>query len=158
MPDFLASLLVFAVIVSMFLYSWNNVVMNQGSFDLEDRMSSEAYYTTTFLVSTPGYPENWTNETVEIPGFASSDNVLDTEKLEEFRKLEYNDQRMLLQAGNYYMVFQDPEENMIELDGEPLEFGEEPQNATTVVPLARNVLLNRSNSFENAEMRYIVWR
>lgn len=158
MPDFLASLLVFAVIISIFLYSWNTVLSNQDKFSEEDSMRTEAYYTTTFLVTTSGHPEDWTNETVRIPGFASSENVVEAAKLEEFRDISYDRQRDLLQAGNFRLVFEDRENEVLELDGEPLEFGEEPDGASTVVPMTRNVLVNRSTGVEEAEMRYLVWR
>lgn len=105
MPDFLASIAVFAAIASVFLFSWNSVIANQGQFADTDNLRTEAHYTTTFLVSTPGYPDNWTHETVEIPGFATKDNLLQQNKIEEFSKLTYEQQKRLFTVEDFYLSF-----------------------------------------------------
>lgn len=159
MPDFIGSLLVFSVVLTVFLFSWNSVEANQNKFGTENQMRQDAYYTTTFLVSTQGYPEDWTNSTVEIPGFTSeSDNVISTDKLREFRELSYKKQKKLLGARNFYLVFKDEEDNIIQLDSENIEYGEKPVNASTVVPITRNVLIDRPSNMVDAEMKYVVWR
>jgi hypothetical protein len=156
MPDFLASLAVFAIVVSIFLFSWNAVVSNQGDFSQSESMRTEAYYTATFLVSTSGYPDDWNSSTVEVPGFASSDNIIETEKLSRFRNLSYSDQKLLLQAPDYRLVFRNNSQ-ILRLNGEPLDYGVEPSNSSNVIVIDRNVQLNYENREENAEMRYIVW-
>jgi len=61
---------------------------------MEDQIRQDAYYTTTFLVSTQGYPADWNQSTVEIVGLASeSDNVISAQKLREFRKISYERQK-----------------------------------------------------------------
>ena len=158
MPDFIGSILVFSAVITIFLFSWNSVESNQQKFAAEDQISQDAYYTTTFLVSTQGYPENWNNSTVDIPGFASeSDNVLSAQKLREFRKISYDRQKRLLGARNFHLVFRNDIE-VIELDSEKLEYGQKPVNASTIVPLTRNVLIDTSDESIDAEMRYLVWR
>lgn len=156
MPDFLASLALFGVVVSIFLFSWNSVISNQGDFSESDQMRSEAYYTATFLVSTPGYPENWNSSTVEVPGFASSDNIIKPDKLSEFRNLSYRQQKLLLQAQDYRMVFRNSS-GVIKLEEEPLEYGKEPENASNAVVINRNVLIDFPVERQEAEMRYVVW-
>lgn len=158
MPDFMGSLIVFGIVLSIFLFSWNSVQANQDQFDVEQEMRQDARYTTTFLVSTPGYPEDWNNSTVEIPGFAgSSDNVLSGEKLREFRNVSYESQKSLLGAENFRLVFRN-QTDVMQLDSRDLDYGEKPVDASTVVPVTRNVLVNRSGALEDAEMRYVVWR
>lgn len=106
MPDFMGSIIVFSAVITIFLFSWNSVVDNQEQINLEDQMRQDAYYTTTFLVSTPGIPENWTTENVEVPGFATEDNVLQKTKLENFSKISYTRQRRLLRATNFFLEFE----------------------------------------------------
>lgn len=156
MPDFLASLAMFGVVVSIFLFSWNTVISNQGDFSRSETMRTEAYYTATFLVSTPGYPDDWNSSTVEIPGFASSDNILEHEKLSEFRDLNYRQQKLLLQASEFHLIFRNST-GRIELDGRPLEYGQEPVGPSNTVVINRNVLLSLPGSTKEAEMRYVVW-
>lgn len=158
MPDFMGSIIVFSAVITIFLFSWNSVVDNQEQFNLEDQMRQDAYYTTTFLVSTPGYPENWNNSTVDIPGFASSsDNILSAEKLREFRKISYDRQKILLGARNFNLVFRN-ETDIVEINSEKLSYGEKPVNASTVIPLTRNVLIESTDGGIDAEMSYVVWR
>lgn len=156
MPDFLASLALFGIVVSIFLFSWNTVVSNQGDFSQSENMRSEAYYTATFLVSTPGYPEDWNNSTVEIPGFASSDNIIEPEKLAEFRNLTYREQKLLLQAPDYRLIFRNSSQ-ILDLNGEPLDYGRPPSNSANTVVINRDVLINYPDGRQDAEMRYIVW-
>lgn len=158
MPDFLGSILVFTIVISIFMFSWSSVQNNQQKFSLEDDMRQNAYYTTTFLVSTPGYPENWNSSNVEIPGFAnSSDNVVSDQKLREFRDLSYDRQKAILGVGNFRLSFHN-KTDILYLDSEELDFGKKPVNASTVVPVNRNVIVNKSGTIVDAEMRYVVWR
>ncbi|MFQ3275176.1 MAG: hypothetical protein ACI9LV_000469 [Candidatus Nanohaloarchaea archaeon] len=156
MPDFLASLALFGVVVSIFLFSWNAVISNQGDFSESEQMREEAYYTATFLVSTKGYPSDWNSSTVEIPGFASSDNIIEPEKLSEFRNISYRQQKLLLQAQNYRLVFRNTS-GIINLNGKPLDYGLKPANPSNTVVINRNVLIDFPKSRKEAEMRYIVW-
>lgn len=156
MPDFLGSLLVFTVILTIFLYSWSTVLDNRNKFGPEEDIRRDAHYTATFLVSTPGYPENWDNTTVEIPGFASPENVLQPGKLKEFRKLEYEEQRKLLQAANFSINFTS-DGSTVQLDGEPLFYGKNHENADNIIVINRNVLINKSSGLVDARMRYLVW-
>jgi hypothetical protein len=156
MPDFLASLALFGIVVSIFLFSWNTVVSNQGDFSQSEGMRTEAYYTATFLVSTPGYPDGWNSSTVEIPGFASSDNIVEPEKLAEFRELSYEEQKILLQAPEYRLTFRNSTD-LLELNDEPLDYGRDSSDADNIAVINRDVLINYPDGKQNAEMRYIVW-
>lgn len=105
MPDFFASLVVFGVILVIFLSTWNSVLDNQIGYAQEEKIDLRATHTTAFLVTTPGFPENWEEDGVEpeIPGFATPSNILQMEKLEAFSEFDYADQRRLLQTRNFYM-------------------------------------------------------
>lgn len=107
LPDFLASIAIFGAITAVFLFSWNSVISNQGEFSQSQNMRTEARYTTTFMVSTAGYPEDWNASTVEIPGFASGDNLLQHEKIQEFGKLDYEAQKRLLTVENFLLEFRE---------------------------------------------------
>lgn len=107
LPDFLASVAIFGAITAVFLFSWNSVIANQGQLSDSQNMRTEARYTTTFLVSTSGYPEDWNSSNVEIPGFASEDNFLQHERIEEFSKLSYEEQKRLFTVENFLLEFRD---------------------------------------------------
>lgn len=158
MADFLASLVVFAVLISMFLYAWNTVVTDQTRLGVESQKISEVDNTVVFLVNTPGYPEDWNSTNVEIPGFASAENFIEQEKLDEWREISYERQTQLLLTNNYYMNIRNDEGEIIEVEGERYSFGEEPENPETVVPTRRIILFNTSDKTKEAELEYVVWR
>ncbi|MFB6208501.1 MAG: hypothetical protein ABEJ69_04060 [Candidatus Nanohaloarchaea archaeon] len=156
-PDFLASLAIFTLIIGMFLVPWNTIVSSQTRFDVEKEMKEDAIRTTTFMVSTPGYPEDWDANSVRIPGFASEDNVLDSEKLAAFDSLSYQKQRRLLRAQNFYLELVNAT-GTLQVNGEPAVYGRSYVNATTVVPVEREVLVNDSGELKPVKFRYVVWR
>lgn len=158
MPDYLASMVVFGILLTIFLSSWNMVLDNQTEFDSEEQMRFRGLHTTTFLVTTPGYPGDWEEEPekVAVPGFAEPDHVLQEDKLEAFRELEYERQKEVLQAPEFYMVVRN-QTSALELDGEKVEYGKNYTDASTVVPFSRSVQVNISNRITDAQLRYVVW-
>lgn len=158
MPDFMASMLVFGLMLSVFLASWNLVLSSQTNDFSQSVSLLQASNTATFLVSTPGYPDNWEEDStdVKIIGFASPDHVLQESKLKEFREIDYEKQKTLLQAGNFYMSVEN-ETGIISLDGSPLEFGTDYSSASTVIPNKRNIQLNKSGKIQEAKLNYVVW-
>ncbi len=156
MPDYLASLLVFGLLITIFLHSWNSVLQNQTQFEEEEEMRLTGSHTTVFLVSTPGYPEDWNKSSVQIPGFAENDQVLQEEKLEEFRNLSYSRQKELLNPEEFYMSIRN-ESGIISSDEGELESGNNYSGADIAIPFTRTVQLNLSENIETAERRYVVW-
>jgi hypothetical protein len=135
MPDFMGSILVFSVVLTIFLFSWNSVESNQHKFSEEEQIRQNAYYTTTFLVSTPGYPENWTAETVEIPGFASEDNVISRERVREFKILDYEEQKKFLSVEEFSL-------NITYDEGDKkITIGKFNPNASFVAPVRRQIVV-----------------
>lgn len=153
MPDYLASLLVFAAVVAIFMSSWNAVVANQTMYSQEEELQTQASRTTIFLVSTPGHPENWEEnpESVKVPGFAAPDHVLQEDKLEAFGELSYSRRRSLLQTQNFYMEIRNE-------SGTMFSYGSSYDDADTIMPVTRSVQVNMSGDMKTAKLQYIVWR
>jgi hypothetical protein len=158
MPDFFASLLIFTVVISIFIGSWNSIISNQTEFSEEETMTDQAVYTTTFLVSTAGYPSDWEDtDGPSIPGFAEEDHVLSVDKMTEFKSLNYVEQSRLLQVQNFYMKVYN-ESGLIQAGGSDLEYGNDYSSAETVVPLERNVIVNKSGNLVDGKLRFVAWR
>ena len=158
MPDFMASIVVFGLILTVFLSSWNMVLSSQTDDVSQKTATLQASHTSSFLVTTPGYPENWEQDSVEveIAGFAEPDHLVQSSKLEAFREIDYMEQRELLQTGNYYMTIEN-ESGVISMNGEPLEFGSSYSDASTVIPKVRNIRFNNSGEIQEAQLNYVVW-
>ncbi|MFB6213110.1 MAG: hypothetical protein ABEJ07_00895 [Candidatus Nanohaloarchaea archaeon] len=159
MPDYFASIVVFTFLLMMFLSTWSAVLDSQSSFDGAEAMRFRARHTTSFLVSMPGYPEKWEKPGVDvrIPGFASTDHVLQESKLEAFRDLSYREQSEILLAREFYMSVRNST-GVMRLNGKPLEFGKNYSGGRTVVPITRSVMVNLSGNMRTAKLRYVVWR
>lgn len=157
MPDFLGSILVFALLITLFFSAWNSVLSDQTEFKQEDEMRLQGRHTTTFLVSTRGDPEDWNSTNVRIPGFARPDQVIQAEKLEEFRDIDYERQKDLMKAENFYLAIRNSS-MVVKYKGDELEFGKNYSDGETVIPFTRNVRLNRSGKISSAKLRYVVWQ
>lgn len=158
LPDFMASFMVFSVVLVFFFFAWNSIMDAQTEFSDEERMRETAYRTTAFLVSTPGYPSDWEDSgDVRIPGFAEPDHLLQYEKLQAFDSLTYDEQKRLLKASDFYLSINN-ETSVIQHGGDRLEYGHDYSSADTVVPMTRSVRINLSGKTQVAEMRYVVWR
>lgn len=140
---------IFGVITGVFLFSWNGIVSNQADSTSND-MRTEARYTTTFLVSTSGYPEDWNRSNVEIPGFASDDNFLEEEKIQEFSRLNYQQQKRLFKTENFYLEFS---QNETPLSGESGTLGSEPV-AYMVESSSNLVDVKLISAFNNSEVTW----
>lgn len=159
LPDFLASFLVFAVILTIFLSSWNSLLEDQVQFDTEDKMRLQGRYATLFMVTTSGYPENWESPSKEvvIPGFAEPDNMLQKDKLLAFKDISYSRQKDLLQAREFNLTVKEGN-SVMSIDGEKMAFGSSYKDAETVIPFKRTVQVNDSGEISTARLRYVVWK
>lgn len=163
MPDFLASLLIFGTVVGVFFASYQGIVANQAEFQSEKKIRNNAIYATTFLVSTPGYPDNWEEESVDvqIAGLAKGDNVIDRKKFMEFKNLSYERQRQLVDATDFYLELRN-DTSRINISGTEYwtgkNFTEAAEEPATIVPITRSVILESSKGPREATLRYISWR
>lgn len=156
MPDFMASMVVFSLVVTIFLSSWSSVISHQGELEIESAVM-EADHTSTFLVTTPGHPEDWDSDSVEIVGFAQQENILDFGKITEFGQIDYQDQTRLMRAEDFYLEFTN-ETGTMEIDGETLFYGQDFSNPEFVYPVKRTVKINDSGEMYDARMNYVVYR
>ncbi len=107
------------------------------------------------LVGTKGFPEDWTNETVETIGLASEENVLSSEKVSRLLSVSYSSSKALLPIGNFEFFL-----NLSELStGDPIfNYGIFPNNnSTSIVPTRRLVLYSNSTGRTLAKLEVLVW-
>ena len=86
-PDFVIRFVIFLAILSMSINLWNIAnEKNTWIYDLED-MQLKARITADTLITRPGEPKYWNNETVKFIGFADEDHILNKTKLISFKNL-----------------------------------------------------------------------
>lgn len=148
-PDFLTSVVILGVMLSVFLVSWNSIVDAQ----ITDQRDRELYYqgerTMKNLLNSPGSPENWNSSNVEVLGFAERPHVLNESKIEEFKDLSSSEKSSLLSSIGFNLK--------IVGDEVIYDIGQNP-NASQVFGFRRDALLNRSGDLERVEVRYATWR
>lgn len=167
--DFTVSIAVFGFIVAAFFIPWNTMIESDTRFSQAEKMQTQAQRTAALMVTTPGYPPDWQSNVseVRIIGFSQEqDNVISVERLEAFNQLDYSEKRSLLEAQNFHLRFVVPEGSNL-LEDEDAENASEsvyrqgrevPSDAETAVKVDRQVVVNKSGGFENAEMSYVMWR
>lgn len=167
--DFTVSIAVFGVILAAFFIPWNNMIESQTRFSEAEEMKVQAQRTAALLVTTPGYPQDWQENVskAKILGFSEAqDNVISMEKLEAFDKLNYSDKRSLLETQNFYLSFVKAGTSELLDDVDAANASENiysqgkkvSSDAETAVRVDRQVVVNKSGGFENAQMSYVMWR
>lgn len=163
--DLVASVVVFFFIVNLSLIIWNLAYKSETQFSEERQLQERVVRTSDLLVRTPGYPQNWTDDTVKLAGFATQDHVLSNEKLRAFNNTSYRTQREVLRsrAHQYYLTvtvdgtivtIQDASKPDLQLEfgNGSLAIGE------TAAVNKRSVLVNTSNRIERGTLKLVFWR
>lgn len=100
------------------------------SYDYQDIYRSNNFISESLI--TPGFPSNWTNETVIVPGISTEAHI-NISKLEEFDEMPYSQTKALLHAEHEYVFFFKNSTDHLNISGcvhgYPLEF-----NTTTCEP------------------------
>lgn len=148
-PDFLASIVMFSFMLSVFFISWNTIIDSQIS-DQEDReMYVEGQRTMINLINSQGDPGDWDQDSIETVGFAQRPHVLSSEKIEEFDKLDISEQRSLLKAIGFKIEVNNGEDKIYDL-GQEID-------GDQVYSFRRDVMLNQTGNLTRVELRYTIW-
>lgn len=150
-PDFMVSIVMLLFMLSIFFISWNSLIAAQISDSQDREMYEEGQRTMKTLVSSPGHPEDWTNDTIESIGFADEPQVLNETKLEEFQDLDYTRQRSLLKAEGFRIEVVKNNELIHEAGAETVE-------GSQVYVFNRNMAIEQDDEFRRVEVRYATWR
>lgn len=174
LSDFSISMAVFGIILVAFFIPWNSVIESDTRFSESEEMKTQAKRTASFLVTTRGYPNDWEKDGKEVvvPGFVNEDNVISMEKLIEFGSIGFEEQRSLLKNQGFSLEFYDtdtdkivdyneskyPDDGGLEYEN-PFNVGKDiPDSAETVVVVDRQVVINKSDRYQKAEMRLKTWK
>ena len=95
----MTSLLLFVLIVVAGIILIVEIIPDASFRDLQ---RENTYIANTLME--PGFPLNWTNETVLIPGIAK-DHRINKTKLFAFSNLSYNQQKTTLQVSGEFLFF-----------------------------------------------------
>jgi len=153
--DFASSASIFMIFFVIFLLAYSRL---KDETDYSERMRNlmlSSNKVSDVLVGTKGFPEDWTNETVETIGLASEENVLSSGKIASLADIPYSNSKALLPIGNFEFFL-----NLSELStGAPIfSYGIFPyNNSTSIVPARRLVLHSNGTGRTLAKLEVLVW-
>jgi hypothetical protein len=158
--DIAIATVVFLTALSLALYLWDSTVddiNNAESMRDMARLGSEAIEQ---LVRTPGMPSDWNYATVEVPGLAQEDRVINATKAAYFIELmnatNYEENGYLMGIGPYQFYM-----NVTDLDGDPVMVGNTtfltglvPESDYESLSLFRTAIYNETV----VRLNFIVWK
>jgi hypothetical protein len=90
--------IILAIIIAVFLSIYQINLANNLEYN---NMLSKSLHATEMLTRTPGYPINWTNDTVIIPGLISTDRNLSEHKMNMLFNTSIPDLKRMFKTSQY---------------------------------------------------------
>ncbi|MBW6451691.1 MAG: hypothetical protein K0B02_03085 [DPANN group archaeon] len=153
--DFILSLLIFLMIVSLSISIWDNITEKTRNIDTVTYMQQKAFYITDILIKTKGYPENWNSTTVELIGLSTGKNhMIGIEKINMLDNISYDDiiEMWDINSFGFNMTFWNSTEIIT-------SYGKiTPYNATIVLPFTRIINIAYENYTDKGLFKFIFWK
>lgn len=157
--DLILSAFIFVVILNVSYLMWTETHEQQNVLTPEKIMQQEASFIASFLVRTPGYPDDWASGTVEILGLAQPDHVIQDAKLDELDTMtEAQIQDAMGISGTSFLINITNTSRTMHVVGRDLIWGTPPTNADSIAFEERSVIVNATNTFEQGRLEVILWR
>ena len=104
--DLLLAIVIFIIILTGFFLTWNRYTNRLDDSKLNNELSLHSFQTIQQLVTSPGMPNNWEVNIsgVMILGLAKKDGVIDENKLNALKTLNYDQVRSLLNLKRFGML------------------------------------------------------
>lgn len=148
--DFMVGLMIFVSVVGIY-YTFQEA-FSQDNTGLDDLIADSKQIST--MLMTPGYPDPWTNLTVERIGLTNGTPRIVLSKVQAFGALDYDESRTLFNTPYQYAVyFRQGVQNVTLPNGQTF-IGRQPANATDVVTVLRFVIYDSVLT----QMEVRVWR
>lgn len=97
--DFIISAALFMSVLGTVFYGVNATIDQQAQQNHRTVLQRSASQITDLLVRTPGYPSNWTVDTVQVLGLAREDHIIEPEKFMRMRELGYDRFQAMMRLG-----------------------------------------------------------
>jgi hypothetical protein len=157
--DFMASVVVFFVILTVLFFAWEYVTFQNEDQMIFNDMENQALILADSLIRNKGFPEDWNETSVSVIGLAESENVLDENKILTFVQMDYDIAKTKLGVPAYEFLFRVRylNDTQAQSGGVDLILGIDPTgilNTTMVVPVERYVLFDH----RVAKLSFILWR
>ncbi|MDD5022951.1 MAG: hypothetical protein PHU63_02170 [Candidatus ainarchaeum sp.] len=109
--DLLISTTVFALLIVFLIGFWFVEIMDIQKITKKTELEAQAISLSDILIKSPGVPKNWENENSEeinMIGLASSDNIIDEDKVKKFINMSYSENKEIFGIENdFYFYIED---------------------------------------------------
>jgi len=165
---------IFSIVLVSVFFLWDTTTKNILRSERLHEMDKLATDAVEKLIRTSGYPEDWTDKSLDnisSIGLANESRILDQEKILKFIDLmdgsrydnlcnditvsNYNCSRHLLGMKKYefYFTMTDIDGNILNLEGQNCSTGNLPINEDYKIPIKRSAMLND----EIVKISFVVW-
>lgn len=142
--DFVVSAVVFGLIASIFIFSWNTMVEQQSAnINEKERFKTGQSMVNTLITRSTN---NWTDD--QFVGLATKPYILNYSKIKEFKSLNSTYQASLLQTSNFSLN--------INTKTKSIQIGSRP-NGSYALPFRRDLTMEKNGSRIDAQMELIIW-
>ena len=152
--DLFIAIAIFIVLITITTIMWHLYNLRFDARIDYDTMVLKTYQIVDTMVKSPGFPDNWEQDTANVVaiGLASGDRILSKEKVSAFDKMSSDDmdnvkEIMHIALYDYYFVLKDPETNQVVVSA-----GSAPRGKFTV-NLGRLVMYNNKPHI----LEFAVW-
>jgi hypothetical protein len=158
--DIAIATMVFLSALSLAFFLWNSITEDINRAENLRELEKLASETVEQLIRTPGIPRDWNYYTVEVPGLASSDRIINRTKalifIELMNSTHYssNVHKMGLGRYDFYLNVTDLQDDVIQIGGMGFTTGKEPFDETESIAMFRTAIFNESI----VRVNFIIWR
>ncbi|QKQ98635.1 hypothetical protein GKQ38_03880 [Candidatus Nanohaloarchaea archaeon] len=154
LPDFISSVVIFSFILFFFMISWNNLVESNFSQGREDLVNN-AQRTKTLLLETQGYPSDWNESNVMVPGLKES-GYIDAGKFLDLKNISATRRNRMFKNAFYNLTFMN-NGSVASFKGQKMTIGSEINQSGDIVTLRETVAVNKSGEIALMEAVYSEW-
>jgi hypothetical protein len=153
--DFVVGLTIFLMAIVVFESFYGNLESGINNYKTRNDAQTKANSVADILATSPGYPNDWSNDTVEVIGLYDS-GFLSLEKFSQLMKLEYYTAKRKMGVGGYEVWIE-----MQNISGSTLgsyKFGRPvDENASQIFSVKRLGLVNFNGNVTKAILNVGVW-
>ena len=147
---------IFLIVIAILLIAFNRISDQSRQEDLGNDLESGSLFATDVLMKTEGFPTNWNNTSVIVPGFLEN-GTLSKNKISNFVHLDYNRAKYMLGLSGFDFNMTVTSLNgsiIFDNNGNRLEYG------TQLIQAERLSVTDRIGEINGqiAKIRFLVWK
>jgi len=159
--DITIASVIFLVAIATAFFLWNSTTETINNAENLRNLEKRGSETIEQLIRTPGVPDDWNVFTVQVPGLATEDRIINETKALAFINLlatnstDYDQNKYILGLGNYDFFLNATylDNSQVVIDGLPFAVGKKPTITKNSISLFRTTIFNDTI----VRLNFIIW-